>query len=89
LDAVEARRVVEQAQHIRDLHSHHGWKSLVEYVSKNANDKRKAVLSGACSDIGDYRKQTGWLEGVEFVLDAAEKIEASARMARNVLSKGA
>lgn len=88
MNEVDARRVVEQAQHIRDLQSHHGWKPLVEYVSAKANEKRKACLSGSCTDIADYKKLTGWLEGVEFVLDAAEKIEQSARIARSVLSKG-
>ena len=85
----EARRVVEQAQHLRDLQSHHGWRSLIAYVEEHANARRQTILGGGCKDIDEYRKQTGWLEGAKFVLEAAEKSEASACIARAVLNKGA
>lgn len=85
----EARKVVEQAQHLRDLCAHHAWPALVAYVNNHADKNKERILSGACVDIEEYRKHTGWLEGAKFVLDAADRSEQSARIARGVLNKGA
>ena len=80
---------MERAQHIADLQAHHGWRSLEAFVSEQADARRTQILSGGCVDIEEYRKHTGWLEGVLFVLNAADKIKPSAVVARGVLNKGA
>lgn len=84
----EARAIVERAHLINDLATHNSWSVLVNYVNETARAKQHIVVNGGCKDIEDYRRQTGWLEGVAFVLDAANRTEEQARQARAVLTKG-
>lgn len=89
MDQKEARAIVERAHLISDLANHPSWSVLVSYVNETARAKQHIVLNSGCKDIEDYRRQTGWLEGVAFVMDAAARTEEQARKARAVLTKGA
>jgi hypothetical protein len=84
----EARTAIERAHQLEVLAEYPQWRALVEYVQQTERVKQLYLVNGGCRDIEDYRKVTGWLEGVHFVLDAAKTTEDAARRARPLLNKG-
>ena len=88
MTADEARRVVEVAHQLDQLVRRPEWRYLVEFAADQVNAKRRAILSGAAKSFEEYRRETGWIEGASFVLEAAELAEAAAKRARPLLNKG-
>jgi hypothetical protein len=84
----EARFAVELSHQLSVLASYPEWRVLVDYVQKTEVLKQSYLLNGGCRNIEEYKKISGWLEGVHFVLDAAKTTEDAAVRARPYLNKG-
>ena len=75
----EYRALQEQAHQINELTRHPGWEVFLDFLrfSPAALAKRQIqLLQGAAKTFPDYTQRVGWIEGVQFAIDAPERVQA-------------
>ena len=73
----EYRALQEQAHQVDELTRHPGWDVLLDYLrfGDAALAKRQIqVLQGAAKTYPDYLHRVGWIEGVQFAIDAPDRL---------------
>lgn len=88
----EVRALVEQSHLIDELQRQTGWSVLEDWVLRGpvgTVHKHKRLVEGKCKTIEEYASLTGFLQGVEFVLKAANDTNTLAVEARKRLDANA
>lgn len=76
MDEAELRDLQERAHQIRELTKTSGWELLRDYVATVLNAKNRGLLNGNAKTLEDYRADAGFISGAQFVLGAADELEA-------------
>lgn len=76
MDDRDLHELIERAHQIELLTHHPGWHFYVDYLSSLTMHLQTVVLSGRCTDIEDYRKKTGVVEGMRIAMDAPKNLLA-------------
>ena len=74
----EYRALVEQAHQVYELTQHPGWEVFLDYLrfSDGALAARQVqLLKGAARTWEDYQHRTGFIAGVQYAIDAPERLE--------------
>ena len=72
------RALVEQAHRLRELAAEPYWETLRVYVQQAVDRKLRHLVQGGARTYDEYREAAGWLQGAQFVLNAAEGAEQAA-----------
>jgi len=78
------RALVEQAHQVSELTRHPGWAVLLDYLrfSEGALAKRQVqVLQGGARSFDDYQNRIGWIQGVQYAIDAPDRLEKQVQVA--------
>lgn len=67
---------------IRELTEHPGWVLFVDRARASMFPRQERLLNGAPKTLEDYRRETGWLEGADFVLKVPAHVEVEVEKAR-------
>lgn len=74
-------QVVEAAHRIRKIQEHPDWQVLENEVKRQIDGARQFLLNGYAKSMEDYYSRSGWIQGAEFVLYTADRLdEKAARM---------
>lgn len=68
--ADELRELIERNAQVQEMTQHPGWALLGDYMRAQLEARQRYLLVGSAKDIEDYRKMTGWLQGVSDTLSA-------------------
>ena len=79
----EFRDLVERNAQIQEITERPGWPLLADYLRAQMEAKQRWVLLGDAKTMDEYKKVTGWLQGVTDALTApnalAEQVERERR----------
>ena len=84
------RALVEQAHQINELTQHPGWDVLLDYLrfSEGALAKRQVqLLQGGAKTFDDYQRRIGFIEGVQYAIDAPERLQTTVDTLRSRLAE--
>lgn len=79
------RALIEQAHQVRELTKHPGWDVFVDYLrfgGGGAARKQHDLVNGAAKDYVDYSRIVGWLDGVDYAINAPERLDAQTELER-------
>lgn len=75
------RDLLERNQLVQELTEHAGWPLFIDRAVHTIAEKQKRVLSGRITEE-EYRADTGWLEGAQYVLTVPERLNGEVELAR-------
>lgn len=70
------RDLIERNSQVQEMTQHPGWDLLKDYVRAQMEAKQRWVLLGNADTLDEYRKATGWIQGVIDVLEAPDVLAA-------------
>lgn len=62
--------LIERTHKIEQLTQHPGWPLYVDYLTSLTVSLQQLILSGRCTDIEDYRRKTGVVEGLRTAIES-------------------
>lgn len=68
---------------------HPGWQFFIDRAHASMYPRQKRLLNGQSATIEDYRTESGWLAGADFVLKVVEHVEAEVELARQSMKEDA
>ena len=71
----ELRRLQENASLVQEMMRHPGWDVLVDFLHMKMRGDKLRLLNNQVDDFDEYRKISGRLVGIHFVLDAPKNIQ--------------
>lgn len=75
LDERNIRDLIDRSGHIQELTRHPGWVYYQDYLVAITGTMQNLILSGACKNLEEYRKQTGYVQGVRAAIEAPERLQ--------------
>ena len=75
----ELRDLVERAHRIAQLTQHPGWQEFCDYLLSCSKTAQNRLCDGYVADMEEYKKLTGYLDGIREALYAGDKLAATVR----------
>ena len=76
--AEQDRELVEQAHQLRELTATSHWGTLTRFVQEAADRRVSHMIGARDRTLDEYARDAGWVEGVRFVLNAADHAQQQA-----------
>jgi hypothetical protein len=78
----ELRDLIERDAQVQEMTQHPGWALLQDYMRAQMEAKQRWLIIGNADTLEEYRRMTGWLQGVGDALSAPEALAAQVDRAR-------
>jgi hypothetical protein len=73
---------VQRVARIQDTAASIGWTLLIDSVNEKRAALQNKLAFGGCKDFSDYEKTVAYLDGIKFVLDMPDVLQAKVNARR-------
>lgn len=78
----EVSDLIKRNAAVQEMAQHPGWPLLEDYIRAQLGAKQNYLLMGNVDSMEEYTKITGWLAGVQAVLNAPLALDAQTERAK-------
>ena len=81
----EVREMIERSSRIQDMTNHPGWPMFKDYLVALTASHQRRILGGYCGSMEEYRRETGFVDGLQAALNAPKTLAEQVELVRRRL----